>query len=144
MLRHEFRTPNRLPDTQGVSRHTRSGNHPAPDGACFGVPARTAGVWQPPIANSEVMPNTSIEIKGGSDVSNVHNRIGEAEKSHLKAKVRGFARFWTIVKAKIDPATARQQPPTTTDFFNLQEIQVKSHEGHKRFKALLHQTLGIS
>lgn len=89
------------------------------------------------------MPNTSIEIKGGRDASNVHNRIGEAEKSHLKAKSEGFTRFWTIVKAKIDLELAKQQSPTTTEFFNLDEIQIKSHSSHKRFEALLHQALGI-
>lgn len=29
----------------------------------------------------------TIEIKGGKDYSNIHNRIGEAEKSHQKAKM---------------------------------------------------------
>jgi XcyI restriction endonuclease len=28
----------------------------------------------------------AIEIKGGTDISNAHNRAGEAEKSHRKAK----------------------------------------------------------
>jgi hypothetical protein len=95
------------------------------------------------LATTEAMPNTSIEIKGGSDVSNVHNRIGEAEKSHLKAKAEGFTRFWTIVRAKVDPALAKQQSPTTTEFFSLDDIQNTSHPGHKRFKALLHQAIGI-
>jgi hypothetical protein len=95
------------------------------------------------LATSEAMPNTSIEIKGGKDVSNVHNRIGEAEKSHLKARAEGFTRFWTIVRAKIDPALARQQSPTTTEFFNLDDIQKTSNPSHKRFKALLHQAIGI-
>jgi hypothetical protein len=93
--------------------------------------------------STEAMPNTSIEIKGGTDVSNVHNRIGEAEKSHLKAKAAGFTRFWTIVRAKIDLAMAKQQSPTTTDFFNLDEIQNSSLAEHKRFKALLRQAIGI-
>lgn len=31
---------------------------------------------------SSVRPTLSIEIKGGTDVSNIHNRLGEAEKSH--------------------------------------------------------------
>jgi len=39
----------------------------------------------------------AIEIKGGTDQSNIHNRIGEAEKSHQKAKGQGFSKFWTIV-----------------------------------------------
>ncbi len=32
----------------------------------------------------------SIEVKGGTDASNIHNRLGEAEKSHLKAKKFGI------------------------------------------------------
>jgi XcyI restriction endonuclease len=31
----------------------------------------------------------AIEIKAGEDFSNIHNRIGEAEKSHQKARARG-------------------------------------------------------
>jgi hypothetical protein len=31
----------------------------------------------------------AIEVKAGSDFSTIHNRIGEAEKSHRKAKVSG-------------------------------------------------------
>jgi hypothetical protein len=55
------------------------------------------------------VPSVSIEIKGGKDVSNVHNRIGEAEKSHQKAKAAGFTRYWTILKAKVDAAAARRR-----------------------------------
>ena len=39
----------------------------------------------------------AIEIKGGRDSSNVHNRIGEAEKSHQKARKDGYVECWTIV-----------------------------------------------
>jgi hypothetical protein len=39
----------------------------------------------------------AIEIKGGRDYSNVHNRIGEAEKSHQKARKEGYVECWTIV-----------------------------------------------
>jgi hypothetical protein len=87
---------------------------------------------------TEAMPNTSIEIKGGTDVSNVHNRIGEAEKSHLKAKAEGFTRFWTIVRAKIDAAMARKQSPTTTEFFNLDEIQSRSNPWRRAWCAVFH------
>jgi thiamine biosynthesis protein ThiC len=31
----------------------------------------------------------AIEVKAGSDFSTIHNRIGEAEKSHRKAKISG-------------------------------------------------------
>ena len=39
----------------------------------------------------------AIEIKGGTDVSNAHNRAGDAEKSHRKAKKQDFRDYWTIV-----------------------------------------------
>jgi hypothetical protein len=42
----------------------------------------------------------AIEIKGGTDKSNAHNRAGEAEKSHQKAKREGFRDFWTIITKK--------------------------------------------
>ena len=38
----------------------------------------------------------AIEIKGGTDQSNIWNRLGEAEKSHQSAKQLGFVEFWTI------------------------------------------------
>lgn len=45
----------------------------------------------------------AIEIKGGTDRSNAHNRAGEAEKSHQKAKNDlGFIDFWTIITKRRD------------------------------------------
>ena len=44
----------------------------------------------------------AVEIKGGTDFSNVHNRLGEAEKSHQKAKGEGFTQFWTVVNVTGD------------------------------------------
>lgn len=89
------------------------------------------------------IPSTSIEIKGGTDVSNVHNRIGEAEKSHLNAKESGFTRFWTILKARVDEKKAKGQSPTTTAFFNLDDILDERNPEHVRFKELLQQTVGV-
>src|SRR5262249_17228790 len=56
----------------------------------------------PDVAIDEQIGNVThrkvaIEVKGGTDVSNAHNRAGEAEKSHLKAKGRGYPEFWTII-----------------------------------------------
>ncbi len=47
--------------------------------------------------NGQMRKKVAIEIKGGTDVSNAHNRAGEAEKSHIKAKNAGFRDFWTII-----------------------------------------------
>lgn len=64
----------------------------------------------------------SIEVKGGGDASNVHNRLGEAEKSHLKAKNLGCTDLWTILRVDVVDAAAQRGSPTTTRFFNLDRI----------------------
>lgn len=72
---------------------------------------------------SGVRPILSIEIKGGGDVSNIHNRLGEAEKSHQKARQLGCFEFWTIVKADVDENLAKYESPTTSRFFSLERIR---------------------
>ena len=42
----------------------------------------------------------AIEIKGGTDKSNAHNRAGEAEKSHQKARHQDFRECWTLIFKK--------------------------------------------
>lgn len=39
----------------------------------------------------------AIEVKGGTDFSNIHKRVGEAEKSHQKARAAGYVECWTVV-----------------------------------------------
>ena len=90
-----------------------------------------------------IRPIVSIEIKGGSDVSNIHNRIGEAEKSHQKAKKEGCNEFWTILKAVFDPDTAQSESPTTSRFFNLDMIRKDDSPEHQEFRAVLTSLIGI-
>ena len=92
---------------------------------------------------SSVRPLVSIEIKGGADVSNIHNRLGEAEKSHLKAKSRGFFEFWTITRVPADESVARRASPTTTHFFHLDQIKSQSTKAHRAFRDVLGSVLGI-
>ncbi len=49
------------------------------------------------LSSGKLNNRIAIEIKGGKDISNIHNRLGEAEKSHIKAKAQGFNQFWTMV-----------------------------------------------
>lgn len=88
-------------------------------------------------------PLVSIEIRGGTDRSNIHNRLGEAEKSHQKAKDRGFFQFWTIIRCEVDPVIARQESPTTTYFSNLDRIKDPATEEHRAFRELLGALVGI-
>ena len=90
-----------------------------------------------------VRPLMSIEIKGGADISNVHNRIGEAEKSHQKARQLEFFEFWTILRAEVNPLMARRESPTTSRFFNLDRISNSESEDFYRFRALLSSIIGI-
>jgi hypothetical protein len=72
----------------------------------------------------------AIEVKGGTDVSNVHNRAGEAEKSHLKAKQKGFKDFWTIIsKTGSEMTKLKQESQTTTEWFDVTEILARSGKG---------------
>ena len=86
----------------------------------------------------------AIEIKGGTDVSNIHNRIGEAEKSHQNAKKSGFVECWTIVNvSKLDPKKAKQESPTTNHFFDLGELSKSSSPQSADFRAQIVSLAGI-
>jgi XcyI restriction endonuclease len=65
----------------------------------------------------------AIEVKAGLDFSNIHNRIGEAEKSHQKAKADGYVERWTVVNVdRIDMEMARRESPSTDRFYRMSQI----------------------
>jgi hypothetical protein len=104
----------------------------------------------PDIAIRQVLQDGSyrnriaIEIKGGTDFSNIHNRLGEAEKSHQKAKGEGFTQFWTVVNVtKIEASVWKQETPTTNELFYLERIADTRSREHARFKEYLVSELGI-
>jgi len=104
----------------------------------------------PDITIREVLPSgdsrnlVAIEIKGGRDVSNVHNRIGEAEKSHQKAKKEGYTECWTIVGvAKLDLAVAKKESPSTNRFFHLDAISTARGTQYTEFRERLLALAGI-
>ncbi len=103
----------------------------------------------PDIAITETMPSgprpiVSIEIKGGTDVSNIHNRIGEAEKSHQKAKSRGFFEFWTMLGANVDLIMAKRESPTTSRFFHISQLRNTSSSEYEAFFEIVQSIVGIS
>ena len=86
----------------------------------------------------------AIEVKGGTDFSNIHNRLGEAEKSHQKARAEGFTQFWTVVNvAGIERSVWKQETPTTNELFYLEEIADLKNPEHSRFKEYLVSELGL-
>ncbi len=86
----------------------------------------------------------AIEIKGGTDNSNAHNRAGEAEKSHQKARKEGCPEFWTIIATKgVDMGKLRTESPTTNHFFNSAEVLAMSGDHWQSFVGRIKSIFGI-
>ena len=97
------------------------------------------------IANSRE-PRVAMEIKGGSDVSNAHNRAGEAEKSHLKARAVGYNERWTLIALRSGtgtPLDLSAESPSTTRFFDIRHIVAREGEDWPRFRSLLQAQIGL-
>jgi XcyI restriction endonuclease len=93
---------------------------------------------------SRVHNKVAIEVKGGTDVSNAHNRAGEAEKSHLKAKQRGFRDFWTVIsKAGLEMDRLKQESQTTTEWFDVTGLLAREGEDWEDFRQRIAGAVGI-
>lgn len=87
----------------------------------------------------------AIEVKGGTDFSNIHNRVGEAEKSHQKAKSAGYVECWTVVNVdRIDMDMARRESPSTNEFFRLSALQSMDGNEYLDFKERVIALTGIA
>jgi len=85
----------------------------------------------------------AIEIKGGTDRSNAHNRAGEAEKSHQKAKNEDFRDFWTIIsKTGLNVEKLKSESPTTKDWFDVAHVLGREGEDWDLFKSRLADATG--
>lgn len=86
----------------------------------------------------------AIEIKGGTDQSNAHNRAGEAEKSHRKAHQGNAADFWTIISiAGMDLNVLKQESPTTRRWFDVSEIQQREGASWNDLSSAIMIAIGI-
>src|SRR5207253_11212246 len=86
----------------------------------------------------------AIEIKGGTDKSNAHNRAGEAEKSHQKAKSEGFRDFWTIIAKKgLDVEKLKRESPTTNSWFDATQVLGREGEDWEEFRNRIAGQAGI-
>ena len=87
----------------------------------------------------------AIEIKGGTDRSNAHNRAGEAEKSHLKARNQGFPAFWTVIHKKgLVMATLKDESPTTDLWFDIAQVIGRQGEDWDEFSNQIARMLDIT
>jgi hypothetical protein len=94
--------------------------------------------------NGELRNKVAIEIKGGTDVSNAHNRAGEAEKSHQKAKKEDFRDYWTIIsKAGVNMQKLKSESPTTNDWFDVAQVLGREGPDWKLFKSRFADAAGI-
>jgi XcyI-like restriction endonuclease len=86
----------------------------------------------------------AIEVKGGTDVSNAHNRAGEAEKSHLKAKQKGFLEFWTVIsKTGLEMSKLAQESQTTNQWFDVTQVLGREGQDWEDFSRRLAGVAGI-
>jgi hypothetical protein len=96
------------------------------------------------LENGKMRNRIAIEVKGGTDFSNIHNRLGEAEKSHQKAKYDGFTQCWTIINvAGVERETWKQETPTTNELFYLEKISNVQSEDYLKFEEYLISELGL-
>lgn len=87
---------------------------------------------------------TAIEIKGGTDRSNIHNRAGEAEKSHQKARQDGAGDCWTVISLDgTHLEKLRQESPSTREWFDLDEIRKQAGSYWNRVVLLTKAAMGI-
>ena len=77
--------------------------------------------------NGEETPVVAMEIKGGKDASNAHNRAGEAEKSHIKARIAGYGHRWTIMVVRgLYRERLQEETPSSTELFDASQIMGRS------------------
>lgn len=88
-----------------------------------------------------------IEIKGGQDVSNIHNRAGEAEKSHQKAAQDGWLEKWTVIYlVGLQPYQEQKlhtESPATDKWFDVNEVCARSGKSYIDFSRELRKRLGL-
>jgi len=86
----------------------------------------------------------AIEVKGGKYFSNIHNRIGEAEKSHQKARIAGYVECWTVVNVdRIDLKVAQKESPSTNRFYILSNLESRTGQEFEDFKSRIISLTGI-
>ena len=87
----------------------------------------------------------AVEVKAWSDFSNIHNRIGEAEKSHQKARGAGYNECWTVVNVdNIDIEMAHKESPSTNRFYRFSQILEGKGPEYEDFRNRVISLTGIS
>jgi hypothetical protein len=86
----------------------------------------------------------AIEIKGGTDRSNAHNRAGEAEKSHRKARTQDFRECWTLITMRgLKKSKLQEESPSTDQWFDVAQVLSGEGEDWEEFRVRLADAVGI-
>ncbi|WP_423212286.1 XcyI family restriction endonuclease [Paracoccus yeei] len=102
-------------------------------------------VIQEEVSPGKYLNAVAIEVKSGTDASNIHNRIGEAEKSHQKARREGYAECWTVINVGgLDMDKAYAESPTTNHFFTLANLIRKEGQEFENFRSRLLSAVSIA
>lgn len=93
----------------------------------------------------EFRNKVAIEVKGGTDFSNIHNRLGEAEKSHRKARESGYTECWTVINVPgMDEVLAKTESPSTDRFYCLAELLQARSVAFREFRDQILSLTAIS
>lgn len=85
----------------------------------------------------------AVEIKAGTDYSNIHNRLGEAEKSHQKARAADFQECWTVINVALTDAEAKKASPSTNRFYRLIDLEKRAGPEYEDFRDRVVSLTGI-
>jgi len=95
------------------------------------------------VSEGQAFIKVAIEIKGGTDQSNAHNRAGEAEKSHQKLRAEADD-FWTVISIKeMNIAVLKQESPTTRQWFDVTEVLERNGDSWNRLQDRVRVAMGI-
>jgi hypothetical protein len=85
----------------------------------------------------------AIEVKGGADASNAHNRAGEAEKSQIKAKGLGYVQRWTVIVMRgLNRARIREETPSSTEVFDANQVIQRNGADWEAFRVKFLAAIG--
>lgn len=96
------------------------------------------------MSDGQIRSVVAIEVKAGEDHSNIWNRVGEAEKSHQKARASGINERWTIVNdPQASQAKLQSMSSSTTRFYQLLDLTDDRSKAFGDFKSRVRDMAGL-
>lgn len=74
----------------------------------------------------------------------MHNRAGEAEKSHIKAKRQDFRDYWTLISlVGVSLQKLKSESPTTNSWFDVAQVLAREGNDWNEFSSRFADAAGI-